>query len=98
MSMLLKTATMAAAAAGAHTTVAADDDVATGLREVHFAFAVLQSDPAIDAAYVTVEIPNQATSPGVISIKTWQPTAAGNTAVIAATAFSKVVNWIALGE
>lgn len=98
MSLVIKTANILAMAAGEHTTVAAADSVTTGLREVLFAVACLSSDSAADSTYATVAVPSQVSSPGVITIKTWQPTAGGNTAPTAATAFTKTVQWLAFGK
>lgn len=98
MSMVVKSGTVAGIAAGTHTTVAASDAVATGLRKVHHCFATLASDPTATASAATAEIPNQITSPGVVNIKTWMPTGTADTAPVAATSFDKIVNWVAFGE
>ena len=89
-------------ARGQHTTVDEDDTVVTGLATVVSAVAVLESDPTDTASVATCVIGNQAGAPaaGSIQIKTWKPTvggAAGNPTLIAASAFSKKVNWIAVG-
>lgn len=86
-------------ARGQHTTVDEDDTVVTGLATVVAAIAVLESDPVAGAQFVTCVIGNQAGAPaaGSIQIKTWKATAAGDTALIAGSTFSKLVNWIAIG-
>lgn len=86
-------------ARGAHTTVDEDDTVVTGLTTVVAVVATLGSDPVAGAQFVTATIGNQAGAPaaGSIQIKTWKATAAGDTALIAGTTFSKLVNWIAIG-
>lgn len=104
-----KTAALAAAAAGVaagykvargqHTTLDADDTIVTGLTTVVAAVASLESDPVAGLQSVTCVIGNQAGAPaaGSIQIKGWKATAAGDTAVIPATTFTKLVNWIAIG-
>lgn len=86
-------------ARGQHTTVDEDDTVVTGLATVVSAVASLESDPVAGAQFVTCVIGDQAGAPaaGSIQIKSWKATAAGDTALIAATTFSKKVNWIAVG-
>lgn len=86
-------------ARGQHTTVDEDDTVVTGLATVVSAVASLESDPVAGAQSVTCVIGNQAGAPaaGSIQIKSWKATAAGDTALIPATTFSKKVNWIAVG-
>ena len=79
---------------GEHTTVTASDTVQTGLTDVLFAFATLESDPIAAADQVTV-VP---AASGQITIKTWKPTATADTAPVAATTFSRVVNWFAIGR
>lgn len=84
---------------GQHTTIDADDTVVTGLALVVSAVASLDSDPVAGAQSVTVTKGDQAGAPaaGSIQIKSWKATASGDTAVIAGTTFSKLVNWIAVG-
>jgi hypothetical protein len=86
-------------ARGIHTTVDENDTVVTGLATVVAVVASLDSDPVAGAQFVTASIGDQAGSPaaGSILIKTWKATAAGDTALIAATTFSKLVGWIAIG-
>jgi hypothetical protein len=83
---------------GQHTTVAASDDLDTGLREVLFVLVSLDSDPVAGAQNVTATVPSQVTSPGKITIKSWKATATGDTAQTAGTTFSKLVNWLAVGK
>jgi len=98
MSLVEKTAGIKAMASGSQTTVAASDTVATGLRKVVACVATLSSDPIAAVSWATVAIPDQVAGPGNITIKTWKNTAQGDTTPLAATTFSKVVNWIAWGE
>lgn len=88
-------------AAGQHETVAASDEVDTGLAEVHAVVACFDDDPTADPVFVSASIGDQAGSPdaGKVYIKTWKPTNADTDITpIAATTFGKKVNWIALGE
>lgn len=63
-----------------------------------YAVAQFSSDPAATDLYVTCAPANQITAPGSIVIKTWMPTAAGNTAPTAGVGgFGMSVNWIAVG-
>lgn len=84
---------------GMQTTIDADDTVVTGLALVVAACATLASDPVAGAQWVTASIGNQAGAPaaGSIQIKSWKATASGDTAPTAATTFSKLVSWIAVG-
>jgi hypothetical protein len=86
-------------ARGQHTTVAASDTVVTGLATVVAVIAILDDDPSPDPLFVSASIGNQTDAPvaGSVYIKSWKPTAADNTAPVAATTFSKKVNWIAVG-
>ena len=89
-------------ARGQATTVAASDTVVTGLATVVSAVANLDDAPVVGASFASASIGDQAGTPaaGSILIQTWKPTtagAAGNPDVIAATTFSKKVNWIAIG-
>lgn len=85
---------------GQHTTVAASDTVVTGLASVAAVVASLDSDPVAGCQEVTASIGDQAGAPaaGSILIKTWKATAAGDTALIAATTFTRKVNYIAVGS
>lgn len=86
-------------AAGQHTTVAAADTVDTGLSQVLYVIAQLESDPILAAYGVTAEIGDQAGTPaaGSIIINTWKPTATNDVTPLVATTFSRIVNWIAIG-
>lgn len=86
-------------ARGQHTTVAASDTVVTGLNTVVAVVAVLDADPGVDPLLVTASIGNQSGAPaaGSVYIKSWKPTAVNDVTPIAATTFSKKVNWIAIG-
>lgn len=83
---------------GQHTTVAASDTVVTGLALVTAVVASLDSDTGDDPLLVTASIGDQAGTPaaGSILIKTWKTDGADPTPV-AATTFTKKVNWIAVG-
>ena len=73
---------------GQHTTVAAEDSVVTGLKSVDSIIVCLDSDPIAAIAFVSAEI---AAGSGTVTIKGW------TSAFAAATTFSKLVNWIAVG-
>ncbi len=84
---------------GQHTTIDADDDVVTGLSVVLAAVAVLESDPTLTCDRITAVIGNQSGTPaaGVIQIKSWMPTDSTLTTPVAASSFSKKVDWVAWG-
>ncbi len=86
-------------ARGQHTTVAASDTVVTGLTTVVAAVATLDDDPSVAVLLVSCSIGNQTDAPaaGSILIKSWKPTAVNDVTPIAATTFSKKVNWVAIG-
>lgn len=86
-------------ARGQHTTVTASDTVVTGLATVVAVVAVLDSDPTVDPLFVTASIGDQSGAPaaGSIYIKSWKPTGVDDATPIAATTFTKKVNWIAVG-
>lgn len=85
-------------ARGVHTTVAAADTVVTGLSTVVAVVACLSSDPTDDPEMVSATIGDQAGTPaaGSVIIKTWKNGATDPTPA-AATTFTKLVNWIAIG-
>lgn len=85
-------------ARGQHTTVDENDTVVTGLATVVAVVAQLDSDPVDGAMHVTSSIGDQAGAPaaGSIYIKTWKSTD-GDATLVAASTFSKLVNWIAIG-
>lgn len=89
-------------ARGQATTVAASDTIITGLATVVSAYANMDDDPVVGCSFASASIGDQAGTPaaGSILLKTWKPTTAGvagNPDVIAATTFTKKVNWIAVG-
>lgn len=86
-------------ARGVHTTVAASDTVVTGLATVVSIHCTIQTDPDDDLALVSATIGDQAGTPaaGSVLIKTWKNASATDGTPIAATAFSKAINWIAIG-
>lgn len=85
---------------GQQTTVAASDTVVTGLATVLSAVANLEDAPVIGCDRAQAVIGDQAGTPaaGSILIKTFKPTATGDATPIAATTFTKKVNWIAIGR
>lgn len=86
-------------ARGVHETVAASDDVNTGLATVVAAVAVLEDAPGLDPLLVQAVVGDQAGAPaaGHILVKCWKATAANDVTPIAATTFAKKVSWIAIG-
>lgn len=86
-------------ARGQQTTASASDNVDTGLTTVVAAVAVLDDAPSLATLFVSCSIGDQAGTPaaGHILIKSWKPTAVNDVTPIAATAFGKKVNWIAIG-
>ena len=85
-------------ARGQHTTVTAEDTIATGLATVVTIVASLDSDPGDDPLMVSATVGNQDDAPvaGSVIIKTWATNGTDPTPV-AATTFAKKVNWIAIG-
>jgi hypothetical protein len=83
-------------ASGDHTTVTAADVVTTGLVKVLGCVASMESDPVLTCDRASA-VPVGATAPGSITIKTQMPTSSSVTTPIAATTFSKKVNWLAWG-
>lgn len=86
-------------ARGQATTVAASDTIVTGLTTVISAVANLEDVPVIGCDRAQAVIGDQAGTPaaGSILIKTFKPTASGDATPVAATTFTKKVNWIAVG-
>lgn len=86
-------------AGGMHTTISADDLINTGLRHIVNAVACLESDPVLGADRAQAFRGDQAgtPAPGMIRIRTYRPTSAGDTNPIAATAFGLKVSWMAVG-
>jgi len=87
-----------AIARGQHTTVAASDTVVTGLATVVSVVASMESDPVDDPFMCSAAKGDQAGAPaaGSVYIKTWKTDGTDPTPA-AATTFSKLVNWIAVG-
>ena len=83
---------------GQHETVTAADTIATGLATVESIVASFETDPADANTYVSAQKGDQAGAPaaGSVIIKTWKQNGADPTP-IAADAFGKLVNWIAIG-
>lgn len=79
---------------GQHTTVAASDSVVTGLATVLMVVACLDDNPGDDPFLVSAVKPS---SGGTITIKSWKNTSGTDPTPVAATTFSKKVNWIAVG-
>lgn len=88
-----------AIARGQHTTVAASDTVVTGLATVVSVVASMESDPVDDPFMCSAAKGDQAGAPaaGSVYIKTWKNTGGTDPTPAAATTFSKLVNWIAVG-
>lgn len=86
-------------ARGQQTTVAAEDTIVTGLRTVTSVVAGYDTDPADANMFVSATIGDQAGTPaaGSIIIKTWKSADGTDPTPVAATSFSKKVNWIAIG-
>lgn len=87
-------------ASGSLTPGQAVETVDTGLNEVVQAVAGLKGDPTIDMNSVSADIGDQAGSPakGSINVKSWAPTAAGDTTPTAASQNFVAVDWIAFGK
>lgn len=86
-------------ARGQHTTATATDTVVTGLATVVSVVASYDTDPADANTFVSATIGNQSGAPaaGSIIIKTWKSGDGADVTPVAADAFSKKVNWIAVG-
>lgn len=85
--------------AGQTTTATATDTVATGLQKVISVTASYETDPADANTFVSAQVGDQAGSPaaGSIIIKTWKSGDGADVTPVAASAFSKKVNWVAVG-
>lgn len=81
-------------------TATASDTVVTGLKQVAAVVAQYDTDPADANMFVSASIGDQAGTPaaGSILIKTWKTADGTDPTPTAATAFSKKVNWIAIGS
>ncbi len=86
-------------ARGQLTTVTAADTVVTGLATVIAVVASMESDPGDDPFMCSAQVGDQAGTPaaGSVIIKTWKNTGGTDPTPLAATTFSKKVNWIAVG-
>lgn len=84
---------------GQTTTASASDTVATGLATVTSVVCSLEDDPSDDPEWVSCQFGNQAGAPaaGSIIVKTWKNTTGTDPTPLAATTFSKKVNWIVTG-
>jgi len=80
--------------AGTVTTVSASDLVQTKLKNVRYVYVSGQDDPVAGASRFTA-VPSTL---GRFTLKGWKSTATADTALVAATTFSKVVTYIAIGE
>lgn len=85
--------------AGQHSTVAAVDTIITGLKTVAAVIVSMDDDPSDDPEWVSATIGDQAGSPaaGSFNLKSWKNTSGTDPTPVAATTFSKKVNWIAIG-
>ena len=85
-------------ARGQASTVDADDTIVSGLTTIVAVVASLDDDPVDGCQFVTASIGNQAGAPaaGSFFLKTWK-CVDGDATLVAATTFSKKVNWIAIG-
>jgi hypothetical protein len=86
-------------ARGQATTSSASDTVVTGLTTVVSVVATLDSDPVAGCQRATASIGDQAGTPaaGSILIKTWKTDTTAGNVDLAATTFTKKVNWFAIG-
>lgn len=87
-------------ASGLLTTASAADTVVTGLRAVRACFASYGTDPADANTFVSATIGDQAGTPaaGSIIVKTWKSADGADVTPAAASTFSKLVNWCAIGN
>jgi len=86
-------------ARGQATTVTASDTILTGLATVVAVVAGFDDNPGDDPEFVSASIGDQAGSPaaGSFYLKTWKNTGGTDPTPVAASTFSKKVNWIAIG-
>jgi len=86
-------------AAGQAVSVGASDTIVTGLRRVLFAVASFEDAPVLGVDTVCAVVGDQAGTPaaGSILIKGFKTTGTGDTTPVAATTFSKKINWLAVG-
>lgn len=87
------------AVGGQATTVAAVDTIVTGLGTLVYVNATFDSDPVDDPEFVSASIGDQVGTPaaGSFLLKTWKNTSGSDPTPLAATTFSKKVNWMAYG-
>lgn len=86
-------------ARGQQTTVAAADTIVTGLATVVAVVATLDDDPTDDPFMCSATRGDQAGTPaaGSFILKTWKNTGGTDPTPLAATTFTKKVNWVAIG-
>lgn len=86
-------------AVGVLTTASASDTVVTGLTTVTACFATFSTDPADANIQCSATIGDQAGTPaaGSILVKTWKTADGADVTPVAASTFSKLVNWMAVG-
>ena len=86
-------------ARGQLTSATGPDTVVTGLATVVAVIASLDADPVDDPFMCTATIGDQAGAPaaGSVIIKTWKNTGGTDPTPVAASTFSKKVNWVAIG-
>lgn len=84
---------------GQLTTASATDTVVTGLATVIACGATYDDDPGDANMFVSATIGNQSGAPaaGSIIVKTWKSADGADPTPVAATGFSKKVNWWAYG-
>jgi hypothetical protein len=80
-------------------TVAASDTIVTGLQKVVAVVASFDTDPGDANLFVSASIGDQAGTPaaGSFLLKTWKTADGTDPTPVAASSFSKKVNWIAIG-
>lgn len=84
---------------GQATTATASDTIATGLEKLVGVVACFNDDLADDPEWVSASIGDQAGAPaaGSFLLKTWKNTGGTDPTPVAATTFTKKVNWVAFG-
>jgi hypothetical protein len=84
---------------GQATTASAADTIATGLTTVVAVVVSLDSDPGDDPEFVSATVGDQAGTPvaGSFILKSWKNTGGTDPTPLAATTFTKKVNWVAWG-
>lgn len=87
-------------AVGQATTVTATDTIATGLSKLAGVVVQFDDSPGDDPNYVSGTIGDQNGAPaaGSFILKTWKNTSGTDPTPVAASTFSKKVNWIAYGN